>query len=82
MAKRLHRIIDGPAVFHIIFGNEIKYKSKKINVDTRSRKPLNQQWYIQKKTEVVKGGLCSETVPAVVPTSVCHNKIARGSEIQ
>lgn len=45
-------------------------------------KPLNQQWYIQKKTEVVKGGLCSETVPAVVPTSVCHNKIARGSEIQ
>ena len=38
MAKRLHRIIDGPAVFHIIFGNEIKYKAQKINVDTRSRK--------------------------------------------
>ena len=38
MARRLHRIMDGPAVFHIIFNNEIKYKSKKINVDTRSRK--------------------------------------------
>lgn len=38
MAKRLHRTMDGPAEFHIIFGNEIKYESKNFNGDTRSHK--------------------------------------------